>query len=148
MLLDGFAKLLASAMQMSPHGADGHAEDVGDLLVGALLLMIEDEDSSFDLTKALEVIFHGLLKLTFFQLLLGVAAWALEAVFPMADVVGEGDVGAIITATAFPLVLGDVDGDAVEVGGDERFTSEARESAVETEKDVLSEIVDVLAAAQ
>src|SRR6266550_6480674 len=102
---------------MGSYGSDGHTECVGDLLVGALFLMIEDEDGSLNLAEALELFFDGLLKLALFDLLLGVAVGVGEAVFPAGVVVGEGDVGAVVAAAALPLVPGDVDGDAVEVGG-------------------------------
>jgi hypothetical protein len=146
-LLNAFAQLFAAAMQMGPDGAEGEAEGVGDLLVGALFLMIEDEDCPFNLAQELELLFDGLLELALFELLLGVAAGVGETVFPTGGVVGERDVGAVVAAAAFPLVLGDVYGDAVEIGGDEGFAAEAGQGAVEAEEDVLSEIVDVLAAA-
>jgi len=70
-----------------------------------------------------------------------------ETVFPAGGVVGEGDVGVAVAAAALPLVLGYVDGDAVEVGGDEGFAAEAGEGAIEAEEDILGEVVEVLAAA-
>ncbi len=132
---------------MSPHGSDGHIERVGDLLVGALFLMIEDEDGSLNVAELLELLFDGLLELALLYLLLGVAVGVGEAVFPAGGVVGEGDVGTVVAAAALPLVLSDVDGNAIEVGGDEGFAAEAGEGAVEAEEDVLGEIVEVLAAA-
>ena len=132
---------------MGSHRADGHAERVGNLLVAALFLMIEDEDGSFDLAELLNLLFDRLLELAFFYLLLGVAIRVGEAVFPAGGVVGEGDVGVAVAAAALPLVLRDVDGDAVEVGGDEGFAAKAGEGAVEPEEDVLGEVVEVFAAA-
>jgi hypothetical protein len=132
---------------MGPDGADGHAESVGDLLVGALLLMIKDEDGPLDVAEALELLFDGLLELTLLYLLLGVAIGMRETVFPSGGFVGEGDVGVAVAAAALPLVLGDVDCDAVEVGGDEGIAAKAGQGAVEAEKDVLGEVVEVLAAA-
>jgi hypothetical protein len=132
---------------MGPYGSDGHTERVGNLLVGALFLMIEDEDGALDLAEALELLFDCLLKLAFFYLLLGVTVGVGEAVFPAGGVVGEGDVSAVVAAAAPPLVLGDVDGDAIEVGGDEGFAAEAGQGAIEAEKDILGEVVKVLAAA-
>jgi hypothetical protein len=132
---------------MGPYGSDGHTERVGNLLVSALLLMIEDEDGSLDLAEALELLFDCLLKLAFFYLLLGVTVGVGEAVFPAGGLVGEGDVGAVVAAAALPLVLGDVDCDAVEVGGDQGFAAKAGQGAVEAEEDVLGEVVEVLAAA-
>ena len=55
--------------------------------------------------------------------------------------------GVAVAAAALPLVLGDVDGDAVEVGSDEGFAAKAGQGAVEAEKDVLGEVVEMLAAA-
>ena len=52
-----------------------------------------------------------------------------------------------VASAALPLILGDVDGDAIEVGGDEGIAAEGGERAVEAEKDVLGEVVKVLAAA-
>jgi hypothetical protein len=134
-------------VQVSPYGSDGHSESVGNLLVGALFLMIEDEDGSLDLAEPLEVFFDGLLELALLDLLFGIAIGVGETVFPAGGVVGEGDVGAVVAAASFPLVLGDVDGDAVEVGGDEGFAAKAGEGAVEAEEDVLGEVIEMLAAA-
>ena len=109
--------------------------------------MVEDDDGSLNLTEALELHFNGLLELALFYELLGVAVGVCEAVFPCGGFVREGDVGTVDAATALPLVLGDVDGDAVEIGGDEGFAAEAGQGAVETEEDILGEIVDVFVAA-
>jgi hypothetical protein len=132
---------------MGADGADGHAQCVGDLLVASLLLMIEDEDGSLDVAEALELLFDGLLELALLDLLLGVAAWVRETVLPAGGVVGEGDVGVAVAAAALPLVLRDVDGDSVEVGGNEGFAAKAGKGAVEAEEDVLGEVVEVFAAA-
>jgi hypothetical protein len=132
---------------MGPYGSDGHTERVGNLLVGALFLMIENEDGSFNVAEPLELLFDGLLKLALFYLLLGIAIRVREAVFPAGGLVREGDVGAVVAAAALPLVLGDVDGDAVEVGGDEGFAAKAGQGTIEAEEDVLGEVVEVLAAA-
>ena len=67
---------------MRPYGSNRHPERVGDLLVSALLLMIEDEHSSLDVAQALKLLFDALLKLALFELLLGVAIGVGEAVFP------------------------------------------------------------------
>ena len=132
---------------MRSYSSDGHVERVGDLLVGALLLMIKDEDGSLDLAEALEVLFDRLLELALLQLLLGVAVGVGEAIFPAGGFVGERDVGVAVTAAALPLVLGNVDGDAVKVGGDQGIAAKARQGAVEAEEDVLGQIVEVLPAA-
>ncbi len=77
---------------MGAYGSDGHTECVGDLLVGSLLLMIEDEDGSLDVAEALEMLFDGLLKLALLDLLLGVAVGVGEALLPAGGVEAEEDV--------------------------------------------------------
>ena len=67
---------------MGSDGADRQAKGIGDLLVGALLLMIEDKDGSLDLAEALELLFDGLLELALLYLLLGVAVGMGQTVFP------------------------------------------------------------------
>jgi hypothetical protein len=131
---------------MGPDRTDGHAEGVGDLFVAALFLMIEDEDGPLDPAETLELLFDRLLKLTLFYLLLGVAVRVGEAVFPTRGVVGKRDVRVPVLAAAFPLVLGDIDGDAIEVGGDEGIAAKARKGTVEAEEDILGEVVEVFAA--
>ena len=147
MLLKALPQLFAAAVQMRADGSDGHAEGVGDLLVAALLLMIEDEDGSLDVAEALELLFDRLLELALFYLLFGVAVRVRKTVFPARGVVGEGDVGVAVAAAPLPLVLRNIDGDAVEVGGDEGLATEAGERAVEAKEDILGEVVEMLAAA-
>jgi hypothetical protein len=109
--------------------------------------MIEDENGSLDLAEALELLFDRLLELALFYLLLGVAVGMRETVFPTGGVVGEGDVGVAIAAAPLPLVLGYVDGDAVEVSSNEGVSAKAGQSAVEAEEDILGEVIEVFAAA-
>ena len=134
-------------MQMGSHGADGHAECVSDLLVGALFLMIKDEDGSLDLAEALELLFDGLLELALLDLLLGVAIRMRETVFPAGGFVGERDVGVPVASAALPLVLGNVHRDAVKISGDEGFAAKAGQRTIEAEEDVLGEVVEMFAAA-
>jgi hypothetical protein len=56
-------------------------------------------------------------------------------------------VGAVVAAAALPLVLSYVDCDAVEIGGEERFTAKAGEGTVETEEDLLGKVFKVFPAA-
>ena len=149
---EGFAHLVSAAMQVGADGADGEGEGFGDLEVGALLLMVEDEDGALDGAEGLEVEFDEGGELVVFELVFGAGAGVFEEVFPGAGVggvggVGEGGVAAVFAAAALPLVLGDVDGDAVEVGADEGLSAEGGEGAVEAEKDVLGEVVEVVVAA-
>jgi len=70
-----------------------------------------------------------------------------ETIFPTGGFVRERDVGVTVAAAALPLVLGDVDGDAVEVSGDEGVAAKARQGAVKAEKDVLGQVIEVLSTA-
>jgi hypothetical protein len=87
MCLQGFAELFAAAVEMGSNCAYGQGERVSNLLVRALLLMIENEDGALDLAEALEVGFDRLLKLALLDLLLGVAAGMRKAVLPTGGVV-------------------------------------------------------------
>lgn len=109
--------------------------------------MIEDKNGSLDLAEAEELLIDRLLELALFYLLLGVAAGMRKALLPSGGVVGERDMRAIIAASAFPLVLGDVDGDSVEVGGEEGLATKVGEGSVEAKKDLLGKVVEVLPAA-
>jgi hypothetical protein len=122
---------------MGPDSTDGHAESVGDLLVGSLLLMIEDEDSSLDVAETLKVLFDRLLELALLQLLLGIAIRVGETIFPRGDIIGEGDMDISIATAALPLVLGDIDGNAIEVGRNEGISTKAGQGAIKAEKHVL-----------
>ena len=82
-------------------------------------------------------------KLFVLELLGGVTGGMGKAVFPVGVFVGERDVAAVFAAAAFPLVLGDVDGDAIKIGGELGFAAEAGQSAEEAEKDILGEIFKV-----
>jgi hypothetical protein len=132
---------------MRSYSSDGHAQRIGDLLVGALFLMIKHEDGPLDLTEPLEVLFDGLPKLVLFYLLLGVAIRMSKSLLPAGGVVGEGDVRPVVATAALPLVLGNVNGDAVKVGSNEGFAAKAGQGAIEPEEDVLSKVVEVLPAA-
>ena len=132
---------------MGSYGSDGHTEGVGNLLVGTLFLMIEDEDGPLDLAELLEVLFGGLLKLALLYLLLGVAIRMSKTLLPAGGVVREGDVRPVVATAALPLVLGNVDRDAIKVGSDQGFAAKAGQRTIEPEKDVLGEVVEVLPAA-
>lgn len=151
LLLDAFAELFASSMEMGADSVDGEREVEGNLFVSAFFLMIEHQDGAFDGVEQLELVIHKLLKLTLGEVLLGVGRWVREAVFPAGVVIGvrcgDGNERAVDTAAALPFVLGNVDGDAVEISREHGVAAEGRESAVEAEEDFLGEIFDMLAAA-
>jgi len=52
-----------------------------------------------------------------------------------------------VAAAAFPLILGDVDGDAIEVGGELGVAAELGQGTEEAQKDLLGEVFDVRAGA-
>jgi hypothetical protein len=56
-------------------------------------------------------------------------------------------VGAVVAAAALPLVLRYVDGDAVEIGGEEGFAAKTGEGSVEAEENLLGEVFEVFPAA-
>ncbi len=105
-------------MQVRSDGAERQTESERDLLVGLFFLMIEDEHGSFDVAEAAEFAFDLLLELAVGDLLFGVRAGVREAIVPAGDLVRERGERPIDAAAAFPLVPGDVDGDAIEVGGE------------------------------
>jgi len=74
------------------------------------------------------------LELAFGELLFGVTAGVLEAVFPVGVVLGDGDKGAIVASPALPLVLRDVDGDAIEVGREQGFAAKGGQGTIEPEE--------------
>src|SRR5437763_6349705 len=121
-------------MQMGSHRSYGHPERVGDLLVRAFLLMIKDEDGSFDVAEALKLLFDRLLELAFFNLLLRVGVRVGQAVFPSGGLIGERNVGVAVAAPALPLVLSNIDCDSIQIGGDEGFAARARQRAIEPEE--------------
>jgi hypothetical protein len=133
---------------MRSYGSDGHAQGIGDLLVGALFLMIKHEDGPLDLAEPLEVLFDGLPKLALFYLLLGVAIRMSKTLLPAGGVVGEGDVRSVVATAALPLVLGNVDGDPVKVGSNKGFAAKAGQGTIEAEEDVLGKVIEVLPAAR
>lgn len=141
------AELATGAMQMGANGAEGHPQGEGDAFVGLLFLMIEDEYGALGRAEGLEVLLDGVLQFTGGELLLGVGSRAGEPVVPAGFGVGEGGEGLVVAAAAFPLILGDVDGDAIEVGGEQGVSAEVGKGAEETKKDLLGEILQVLPAA-
>ena len=134
--MQGFAELFAAAMEVSADGVEREVEGLGDLLIGAVFLVEEDEYGAFEVGESLEMGIDGVGELVLFELLDGIGGGVFEAVFPV-GVVGEGEVAAVFAAAALPLVLGDVDCDAIEVSGDMGFAAEVGEGAEEAEEDVL-----------
>jgi len=134
-------------MQMRSHGTDGHPQRVGDLVVGTLLLMIKDQDGSFDLAKTLQLLFDRLRKLLLFNLFFSVAIRVGQTILPTRGIVGQRDVGIPVAAPPLPLVLSHVDCDSVEIRRDQGLTAKARKSTIEPEKHILRQIVEMLPAA-
>ena len=140
-------------MEMGAHGADGETQDFGDLEVGALLLVIEDEDGPLDGAEMVKLLFDEQLQLALLKILVRVEPGMREPVFPgragfffAAEGGGEGNGAAIDALAALPFVLGDVEGDAVEVGGDERFSSEGGQRAEQAQEDVLGLVFEIVRA--
>lgn len=133
-------------MQVRPHGPDGHAERTGDLLIAPLLLMIKDENRSFDLAKPLKLLLDALLELPLLNLLLGVSVRMLQAVLPTGEVVRDGHQRSVVASSAFPFVLRHINGNPVKIRRNKGFAAKARQCAIEPEEDLLREIVEMFAA--
>ena len=86
------------------------------------------------------------LKLAIFEMLLGARRRMLEAIFPGSGVVRQGYVVMRQAMAALPLVLRDVDRDAIKISADKGLVAEAGQCAEEAQEDVLRQIVDVLLA--
>lgn len=142
---------------MSADGIQGHAQRGGDGFVAEVFLVIEDEDGPLGLGKRKERGVHGGLELGVGEQLLGGAGVGAERVpgkvlEPLAGgvIVRSQRCGGdelTLAAAALPLILSDVDDDAIEVGGQGGVAPEVREGAVEAQEDLLREVFDVRAGA-
>lgn len=155
---DPLAESFAPTVQVRAYRVDGQAERDGDALIAAFLLVIEDEHGAFDFGQRQEFFVDRALGVCVVHKLLGGAgvlagqAVAGEVFEPPSGgvFVEEGWLGSedgALTATAFPLVLREIDDDAIEVGGDGSVTAKLRQSAVEAEEGFLGEVFDVRAGA-
>ncbi len=147
-LLDGFTKLLAPTVKVSPHRSDRHPQRIRNLLVAAFFLMIEDQDRPLNLTENLKLFLDGLLELSFFQLLLGVAVRVRKPLLPRRSFVRKRNMGAVITSPPLPLVLRDIHRDPVKIGGDQGFAAKTRQRTVKPQKDIQRKIIDMLTTAR
>jgi len=153
---DELGEAFAAAVEVGADCVDGKAEGDGDAFVAALFLVVEDEDGALDFGEVKESGVDGVDELGVGEELLGVAGVvgqvvAREVFEPGGfGIVVEGGLGGdvfALFAAALPLVLGDVDDDAVEVGGDGGVAAEVRKGAVEAEEDFLGEVFDLRAGA-
>ena len=119
----GFAEFGAGAVEVGADSVDGDGEGMGDLLVGLVLLVKEDEDGALDVAELLEVVVDGAREVGLLELGFGggcgVGEGGLQGeVFVVrGDGGGEGEVAAAVLGVAAGGVVGDVEGDAIEVGG-------------------------------
>ena len=132
-------------MQVGSNCVDRQTERQRDLRVALLFLMIEDEHGSFDVAQAREFFVDGGGELAIGKLLLRIAAGMYKTILPTCILVGERGEGAIRAAAAFPFVLSDIDGYAIEKGGEEGVSAEAGQRAIEPKKDLLREVLNMLA---
>jgi hypothetical protein len=146
-LLDGFTKLFAPTVKVSPHRSDRHPQRIRNLLVAAFFLMIEDQDRPLNLTEKLKLFLHSLLELAFFYLLLGVAVGVRKPFLPRRSFVRKRNVGAVITSPPLPLILRNIHRDPVEISCDQGFAAKTRQGSVEPQKDILRKIIDMLTTA-
>ena len=138
-------------MEVSTDSVDGKFEIESNLFVAALFLMIEDEDGAFDDAELLQLVFNGLLKLPLSELLLGIRRLVGETFFQTGFVAfirsGDGDKRAFNASSPLPFILGDVDGDPIQIRREHRLAAKGRERSVEAEEDLLRKVFDVFAAA-
>jgi hypothetical protein len=130
-------------MEMGPDRVDGDPKCVGDLLVGAILLMKEDENGTLWQRETCEMLFNKLCELVCFKLLDGAAGGVLQAAFEIEVLIGEREVLAILAPAAGTLIVSHVCGDAIEVRGDLGLAAKVGECPEEPEKDVLRKVFQV-----
>jgi hypothetical protein len=150
---DELAHVLAAAVEMGAHGVERHAQGGGDGVVAEVLLVVEDEDGALGFGEGEERGVDRGLELGVGEKLLGGAGVGAERVAgEIFEPLGGGVVvlwcgwcsdELTFSAAALPLVLRDVDDDAVEVGGEGGVATEVGEGAVEAEEDLLGEVFDV-----
>ena len=145
--LDAFAKLFAATVQVRAHRANGQFERLRNLLVTALLLMVEHQNGPLNRAKLLQLLLYRIPELPFGKLLLRVGAGMLQAAFPVALLFRKGDQGTVITAAALPFVLCDVGDDAIEIGAEQGLAAKCWKRPVKPKKYLLGKIVDMFAAA-
>src|SRR5690348_17194430 len=91
--------------------------------------------------------FNAHLELAFFHLLLGVAARMRQPIFPCTFVFRYRDQWTIAAPASLPFILSDIDRDAIEIGCYQSFAAEIWQRAIESQKYLLCQIVDMFAAA-
>lgn len=145
--------MLAAAVQMGAYGVDRHGERSGDALVAAFFLMKEDENGALVFRKLKQGGFDRGLGFEVREPLFGRAGvfprfkvgWLIFQPCSLLLVVKDG-LGAEVLALAaatLPLVLTDVDGDAVEIGGKHGIATELGQSAIEAQKDFLGQVLEM-----
>ena len=136
---------------MGADGVDGQVQGQGDVLVAALFLVEEDEDGAFRIGEFKKSAVDGLESLTLRELLLGVGSVGWEGFDERGEVfvgiAGGGEGVGAVAAAVLPLVLGYVEDDAVQVGGELGVAVEVREAAVEAKEDLLGKVFDAVGGA-
>ena len=154
-LLEEGGEAFAPAVEMGADGVDGEAEGGGYALVAEVFLVKEDEDGALGRGEGEEGGFDGGGGFGLAEVLFGGAG--VSAFEVAGGLVFEPGIGCVpffvegggggevvaIAATALPFILGDIDGDAVEVGGEMGVAAEFGEGAVEAEKDFLGEVFEL-----
>ena len=133
-------------MQMGSDGVQGDAQHLSYFLVGQVFLVEQDYHLSFDLTQFTYRTLERCHALLAAQKLFGVSGGVRQPVTPVLVGVIEGGVR-LFLATPFPLILGHVQGDAIQVGRQFCIPPEAVHAAIEAQKYFLRQILEVLAAA-
>ncbi len=136
---------------MGADGVDGEVEGEGDVLVAALLLVEEDEDGALGVGELEKRVVDGLEGLVAGELLLGVRVVGGEGFDEgrgiFVGIISGGEGAIAVAAAALPLVLGYVEDDAIEIGGEFGVSLKVGQAAVEAEEDLLGEIFDAVGGA-
>lgn len=152
-LLDGGSEALAATVQVGTNGVERQVESCGDAFVTEVFLMVKDEDGAFRFRKGEEGLLDKRLRLVVGKelfrgtgvLVNGVRRLVLKPGGRVLVACAGGGLHEMlpIAAASGPLILGDVDGDAVKVGRKLGIAAKVRESAIKAEEDLLGEIFDV-----
>ncbi len=133
---------------MRPDRTYGQMKDLRDRLITALFLMIEHKNGAFVLGERQQLAVHRLPELLLQELLFGIGIGVRKGfhVVRRSFIPGRKRChsdGPLFTA-AFPLILRDVDDDPVKISRDLRLTTKVIQGAIETQKDLLREVVNLL----
>ena len=153
-LLHGPGEPFAATVEVGADGINGEVQGCGDALIAQVLLVVQHQNSAFGFREGEQGVFHGLLGFVVAEQLFGIAGviasegrrrLVFEPGAAFVVVAGHGHGGKVfaVAATALPLILGDVDRDAVEKRGKLGVAAKVREGTIEAKKDFLGQVFQV-----